>query len=147
MKIALICAQWHADLVQSASGACIKSLTEGGVLPENILTIEVPGSLEIPLMAKKIISRHSVDAIIGIGWVVDGGIYRHEFVAQAILNGMMQVQLETEVPIFSCVLTPKSFSEDDTHIAFFAKHLVLKGQEVATSCLSFLNTTRQLQNE
>jgi 6,7-dimethyl-8-ribityllumazine synthase len=66
--------------------------------------------------------------------VVDGGIYRHEFVAEAVITGLMQVQLETGVPVISAVLTPHHFHEHETHRKFFFDHLETKGAEAARAC-------------
>ena len=70
--------------------------------------------------------------------MVDGGIYRHEFVANTVLDAMMRVQLDTGVPILSAVLTPHHFQESEAHIQFFKEHFVLKGREVANSCRQIL---------
>lgn len=113
MKIAFIRAGWHSDLVEHASKSCADTLKEAHPRDLCIEEFEVPGSLEIPLFALKTIQRRQVDAVIGFGLVVDGGIYRHEFVAQSVLDGMMRVQLDTGVPVFSCVLTPQVFQETD----------------------------------
>ena len=72
------------------------------------------------------------------GFVVDGGIYRHEFVAQAVLQGIVQTSLETEVPILSAVLTPHHFHDHAVHQDFFRAHMVTKGQELAAACLSII---------
>jgi 6,7-dimethyl-8-ribityllumazine synthase len=73
-------------------------------------------------------------AIVASGFVVDGGIYRHEFVASAVINALMQVQLETEVPVISVVLTPQHFHGHETHQIFFRKHMLIKGEEAAEAC-------------
>jgi 6,7-dimethyl-8-ribityllumazine synthase len=67
--------------------------------------------------------------------VVDGGIYRHEFVASAVIDGLMRVQLDTGVPVISAVLTPKDFHDHADHQRFFAEHFVIKGTEAAQACL------------
>lgn len=64
------------------------------------------GAFEIPLHTRRLAESGSYDAIVAAGLVVDGGIYRHEFVAEAVIGGLMQVQLETGVPVISAVLTP-----------------------------------------
>ena len=74
-------------------------------------------------------------AVVAAGFVVDGGIYRHEFVAQAVIDGLMSVQLETEVPVLSMVLTPQRFHEHDEHVAFFTGHMAKKGVEAAIACV------------
>lgn len=57
---------------------------------------EVPGVFEIPLQAKLLAKSGRYACIVAAGFVVDGGIYRHEFVSEAVINGLMQLQLETE---------------------------------------------------
>ena len=62
--------------------------------------------------------------IVAIGFIVDGGIYRHDFVAKAVIEGIVQVSLKTGVPILSAVLTPHHFHEHATHVEFFREHLL-----------------------
>ncbi len=85
------------------------------------------------------------DAIIACGLVVNGGIYRHEFVAAAVIDGLMRVQLDTDVPVFSAVLTPRNFHEHEEHRAFFKAHFVKKGIEVAQACLNTLESLAALE--
>lgn len=141
MHIALISATWHADLLQGASGSC-KAALAGHATTEDFT---VPGALEIPLFAQSLIRSGKYDAVIAFGLIVDGGIYRHEFVADAVLSGMMRVQLDTGVPVFSCVLTPHQFDESPERIAFFREHLVMKGAEVGTACLRMLGALEQIR--
>ncbi|WP_204322835.1 6,7-dimethyl-8-ribityllumazine synthase, partial [Streptococcus pneumoniae] len=62
---------------------------------------EVPGAFEIPLQAKLLARTGRYAAIVAAGFVVDGGIYRHEFVADAVISGLMRVQMDTDVPVIS----------------------------------------------
>ncbi len=75
---------------------------------------------------------------------MDGGIYRHEFVAGAVIDGLVRVQLDTGIPVFSCVLTPKSFDESAECLSYFREHLKMKGTEVAKSCLTFLDVLAEV---
>ncbi len=68
--------------------------------------------------------------------MVDGGIYRHEFVAQAVVTGLMEVQLRTDVPVLSVSLTPHNFQPGDDRVAFFRSHFVQKGREAANAALA-----------
>jgi 6,7-dimethyl-8-ribityllumazine synthase len=94
---------------------------------------EVPGAFEIPLKAKILALTNNYAAVCCGGLVVDGGIYRHEFVAHAVINGLMQVQLDTGIPVFSGVLTPQDFLGDGQP-AFFKEHFITKGEELASAC-------------
>ena len=58
--------------------------------------------------------------------MVDGGIYRHDFVARAVVSGLMQAQLATEVPMYSISLTPHHFQPTAEHIGFYTDHFVKK---------------------
>jgi 6,7-dimethyl-8-ribityllumazine synthase len=78
------------------------------------------------------------------GFVVDGGIYRHDFVAQAVLQGIVQTSLDTEVPVLSAVLTPHHFHDHAVHEAFFKDHMRTKGEELAEACLSMIETLTTL---
>ncbi len=68
------------------------------------------------------------------GLVVGGGIYRHGFVSRSVSDGLMRVQLDTEVPVLSVVLTPHHFHEHADHQEFFEKHFRIKGAEAAEAC-------------
>ena len=114
-------------------------LTFQGLDTRSIDYVEVRGACEIPLKAKILALTNSYAAICCGGLVVDGGIYRHEFVAHAVIDGLMQVQLETGIPVFSGVLTPQDFLADGQP-AFFKTHFVTKGQELATACFETLKT-------
>jgi 6,7-dimethyl-8-ribityllumazine synthase len=83
-------------------------------------------------------------AIVAAGFIVNGGIYRHEFVAETVIEAMMRVQLETEVPIISLVLTPQSYHEHETHKGFFHEHFKLKGAEAATACARTVDNLRSV---
>src|SRR6202011_2243688 len=86
-------------------------------------------------------------AIVAAGLVVDGGIYRHEFVADTVIKALMDVQLRTEVPVFSAVLTPQQFHESAVHHDFFRKHFVIKGIEVAEACANTLHSLERLKGQ
>ena len=87
---------------------------------------------------------YAYDAIIACGLVVNGGIYRHEFVASAVIDGLMRVQLETDTPVFSAVLTPRDFHEHEEHRKFFSEHFIKKGTEAAQACVETLASLSKL---
>ena len=134
-RIAFVQACWHRSIVESGRDGLLRELERLGVPRERVDVFEVPGSLEIPLHAKLLAKTGRYAAIVAAGFVVDGGIYRHEFVAQAVIDGLMSVQLETEVPVLSMVLTPQRFHEHDDHVAFFTGHMTKKGAEAAIACV------------
>ncbi len=144
-RIAFIKAGWHADIVGQCHKAFVAEYTRLGGAETDIDAFEVPGAFEIPLHAKLLASGGDYAAVIGSAFVVNGGIYRHDFVAQAVVSGLMQVQLETGVPVLSAVLTPHHFHEHDLHQSFFHEHFKVKGTEAARACISVLRTVQGLK--
>lgn len=137
-RIAFVQANWHKEIVGQSRKAFLDELhaTTSGEFAVDV--IDVPGAFEIPLQAKLLARSGRYAAIVAAGFVVDGGIYRHEFVADAVISGLMQVQLETEVPVISAVLTPQQFHDHDDHKRFFQDHFVIKGREAAQACIQTL---------
>ena len=143
-RFAFIHAQWHADIVMRARDAFVAELARHRIPPEAVDVFEVPGAFELPLHARRLADTRRYAAIVACGFVVDGGIYRHEFVADAVIQGLMRVQLDTLVPVLSCVLTPKDFHEHDEHRRFFAEHFVVKGTEAARACVKTVESLQRL---
>ena len=134
-RIAVICAAWHTDIVDRAKQSLLAEFERSPTPPGRVDQFEVPGAFEIPLHAQRLARSGQYAAIIACGLVVNGGIYRHEFVGAAVIDGLMRVQLDTGVPVMSAVLTPRDFHDHDEHKRFFAEHFVKKGIEVAQACL------------
>jgi 6,7-dimethyl-8-ribityllumazine synthase len=142
-RIAFVQSCWHRDLVDRCRDAFLAEIAEQ--LPgSEVECFEVPGAFEIPLHARLLADRGRYDAVVAAGLVVDGGIYRHEFVADAVIGGLMRVQLDTRVPVLSAVLTPQHFHEHADHVQFFAQHLAGKGVEVARACAATVKAIRAL---
>ena len=144
-RIAFIQACWHKDIVDQARLSFLAEMARRGFPDDAIDRTEVPGAFEIPLLAKKLAQSGRYGAIVAAGLVVDGGIYRHEFVADAVIAGLMRVQLDTGVPVISCVLTPQRFHEHDDHRAFFSHHFVVKGAEAAAACVATIENLGRLK--
>lgn len=142
-RVALIKACWHKDIVNRCCHGFFAEMARLGYPKSTIDVYEVSGSLEIPLEAKLLAKSGAYSAIAAAGLIVNGGIYRHEFVAQAVIDGLMRVQLETEVPVLSAVLTPRHFHEHEEHRRFFLEHLELKGRELAAACVTTIKNIVQ----
>jgi 6,7-dimethyl-8-ribityllumazine synthase len=130
LSIAFIKANWHSDIVNQALVGFEADMKASGQA-YNLMTYDVPGAFEMPLLAKKLGASGKVDAIVCAALVVDGGIYRHDFVAAAVVDGLMQAQLDTGIPTYSVSLTPHHFHEHAVHHDFYHDHFVKKGAEAA----------------
>ena len=143
-RIAFVQAQWHADIVHQARDALLAELERQGIPADTIDVFDVPGAFEIPLHAKRLAQSGRYAAIVGCALVVDGGIYRHEFVATTVVNALMTLQLETGVPILSAVLTPHHFHEHAEHRKYFHRHFAVKGTEAADACVRTIEGLRRV---
>jgi 6,7-dimethyl-8-ribityllumazine synthase len=144
LRIAVVSASWHRDIVERAHEGINAELARLGIEPGEVDRYDVPGAFEIPLLAQQLARSRRYGAVVACALVVDGGIYRHEFVAAAVIDGLMRVQLDSGVPVLSMVLTPQAFHEHDVHSRFFAEHLVTKGREAARACVATLGVHEAL---
>lgn len=140
----------HSKLVRASVDGARDELLKLGYASDNIIEVEVPGALEIPLMCKRLIAEQELDGVIGCALIVNGEIYRHEFVAQASLYKLMEVSLEMNTPIASCMLTPSAPKSPETQFDMLQEHLRGKGEENAgalTRQILQLRAIDQIENE
>lgn len=129
-RYAFIKAAWHADIVnQALVGFC-------EVIPKEAVDVfDVPGAFEMPLLARDLAATKRYAAVAAAAFVVDGGIYRHEFVAKAVVDGLMRAGMDSGVPVLSVSLTPHQYQETEHHNQIYRAHFVEKGREAAQAAL------------
>lgn len=113
-RIAFVQSNWHTDIVGQAR-AGFEATLEGKAEVEIFI---VPGAFELPLHVRT--------------------------VADAVISGLMRVQLDIGVPVFSSVLTPQQFHESEDHHKFFMDHMLGKGREVAATCSATLEARQRI---
>ena len=143
-RIAFVQASWHKDIVDQAREGFLNHIQTLGYSDEQVDVFTLPGAFEIPLHVKLLAASGKYSAVVAAALVVDGGIYRHDFVAQSVVSALMQVQLETSVPVFSVVLTPHHFHSGEEHQQFFLNHFQTKGHEAAHAVVQTLHSLRDL---
>ena len=143
-RIALVKARWHAEIVDQCQlgfeQELARAAAQDGSPAYAVDVFEAPGAFEIPLLARDLARSGRYAAVVGAAFVINGGIYRHEFVADTVVGALMQVQMESDVPVLSAVLTPHNFHDSEEHRRFFFDHFKVKGQEAAKACLALLAT-------
>jgi len=129
-RYAFVKANWHAEIVNGAlAGFC-------ELIPaDSVDVFDVPGAFELPLLSRDLAATGRYAAVVAAAFVVDGGIYRHDFVAQAVVDGLMRAGLDTGVPVLSVSLTPHQFRETEHFIQIYRTHFVEKGREAARAAL------------
>lgn len=139
-RYAFIKANWHSDIVDKAlEGFC-------SIIPsDHVDVFDVPGAFEMPLLADDLAATGKYGAIAAAAFVVDGGIYRHEFVAQAVVDGLMRVGLDRKIPVLSVSLTPHQYQETDHHNEIYQKHFIEKGREAARAALKIVEARNSIK--
>ncbi|MGW2544665.1 6,7-dimethyl-8-ribityllumazine synthase [Kitasatospora sp. NPDC001574] len=102
LKVAVIAAQWHEQVMNGLLDGAHRALKELGVAEPTVL--RVPGTFELPVVAKRLADR-GYDAVIALGVVIRGGTPHFDYVCQAATAGLTQVSVDTGVPVGFGVLT------------------------------------------
>ena len=144
LRLAFVQSMWREEIVDRCRDSFLAEIASLDMAEDQIDVFCVPGCFEIRLHAKRLATTGLYGAIVGAGFVIDGGISRHEFMAEAVINGLMRVQLDTDVPVISVVLTPHHFHQHDEHASFFAEHFQVKGVEAAHACAKTIRSLARL---
>lgn len=103
LKIGIVVGRFNDGITQKLLDGAEKTLRAAGVA--RIDSIWVPGAFEIPLMLRILAERKSYDALIALGAVIRGGTPHFDYVCDGATSGVMQVMLETGIPVAFGVLT------------------------------------------
>lgn len=104
IKIAIVSSSFREDITKNLEKNCLQTLKEKGLKENQIDIFRVPGSLEIPLIAKKAAKTGKYDAIITFGTILKGKTYHFEQIANECARGCIEVSLQYEIPVIFEVL-------------------------------------------
>jgi 6,7-dimethyl-8-ribityllumazine synthase len=141
-RVAFVQSAWHRDVVAECRDAFLAEIEARHIARAQIDVFEVPGSFEIPLHVQLLAKTRRYTAIVAAGLVIDD-----EYIAETVIKALMEVQLRTEVPVFSAVVTPRQFNETAAHFDFFRRHFAAKGIEVAEACANTLLSLERLRGQ
>ena len=141
LRIGVVWSRFNEEIVRELLTACDRQLIELGVKTDDIDVVSVPGALEIPIALQALaferrgFAGHRYDALVALGAVVRGETYHFEVVSNESARGILDVQLETGIPIANGVLT------SDTEEQARARAPV-KGAEAARVAVEMANTLK-----
>ena len=140
LRIGVVWSRFNEEIVRELVTACDKQLVELGVAAADIDLVSVPGALEIPLALQALaLERRGFarryDALVALGAVVRGETYHFEIVANESARGILDVQLETGVPVANAVLTCDTEEQARVRAA-------PKGAEAARVAVEMANTLK-----
>jgi len=132
LRVGIVCSRFNEFVVNALLDGAKRGLAARGVREKNIETHWVPGAFEIPVMARLMAVSQKFDALVALGAVIRGETAHFEYVAGPCAEGIMQVQLETLIPIGFGVLTVENVEQaatrsrpDDTNKGYEAAQVAL----------------------
>jgi len=135
MKIGIVMSRFNKDICEGLLSACEIELARLGVT--DVLLVNVPGALEHPLALQKMAQSGKFDALIAIGAVVRGDTYHFEVVSNESSRGIIDMQLQTGVPVANAILTVDT--EEQAHVRMHEK-----GTDAARVAVEMANLLKKL---
>lgn len=147
LRVAIVATTWYAELVDRLEAAAVETLGAGGVADDRVLVVKVPGAYELPQAAMWLARTNDVDAIVALGCVIKGETPHFDFVSAACCEGLMQVALETGVPVGLGVITANTRAQAEARAsADAAGKGGNKGIEAADAALRMARTYQVLES-
>ena len=109
--VAIIRAEWNDEITSALAEGAHNTLVQHGVDPEHILSIDVPGTVELTYAAKRIHEQEEPDAIIIVGCVIQGETKHFDCVCQSVTYGVTELNLSYNAPTIFCVLTDNTIEQ------------------------------------
>jgi len=137
-RVGIVYSSFYKEEIEQMLSGAVETLKAVGMEEANISSYPVPGSFEIPLVGAALAKKGSVDALIGLGIIVDGQTHHARLVAENVSRGLMDVQTQYTIPFANEVLYVDSLE--------LAKKRLYKGEEAAISVLHSLAQLASLQS-
>ncbi|APV51573.1 6,7-dimethyl-8-ribityllumazine synthase [Betaproteobacteria bacterium GR16-43] len=142
LRIGIVWSRFNEEIVRELLTACDRQLVELGVAAADIDVVSVPGALELPLALQSLaLERRGFtrryDALVALGAVVRGETYHFEVVANESARGILEVQLETGVPVANAVLTTNDEAQAKARAS-------VKGAEAARVAIEMANMLKAI---
>ena len=106
--LAIIVSQFNHEITQELLMGAMQRLASIGFDKEQVTLVEVPGAVEIPLIAKRLAKKNKYAVIIALGAVIRGETTHYDYVCQQVSEGCQRVTLEHETPVVFGVLTTEN---------------------------------------
>lgn len=140
-RVAIVAARFNAFIVDKLVSGALQALGIAGVRIENIDVVRVPGAFEIPVAVKQAAASRRYDAIVALGAVIRGETPHFDYVAGECTHGIMQVMLDTNVPVGFGVLTCDTLEQAQARAGGAAGN---KGADAAQAAVEMASLLRRL---
>jgi len=141
LKIGLIQARWNDFMGHRLAEGALDAMLRHGVKESDILRILVPGSFEIPMVARRLVQRGDLDAVVCVGVLIRGGTAHFDLIAAEVTKGIAQVSIESGIPVTFGVVTADTIEQAVERSGSKSGN---KGAEAAVAAIEMANLMQQL---
>ncbi len=142
VRFAILASRWNPRIVDALVAGARRVLVEHGADEAALLTVRVPGAWEIPQAAAALAARGDVQAILALGCVVRGDTRHYEHVADGCAQGLMQVALQTGLPVLNGVLAVERHADAEARAGGAHGN---KGEEIALAAIEMVDLAARLR--
>jgi len=141
-RFGLVVSRYNHFITERLLEGALDALMRHGGKDENIEIVRVPGSFEIPLLAKQMAASGRFDAVICVGALIRGGTIHFDVLSAEVTKGVAQAALETSVPITFGVITTDTLEQA---IERAGTKMGNKGWEAAESAIELVNLLKAVK--
>ncbi len=142
--IAIVVSQFNQDVTQALLKGALERLNELKFASDDITVVEVPGAVEIPLVALALAERGHYAAIIALGAVIRGETTHYDYVCQQVSDGCSRIALEYAIPVIFGVLTTENEEQAWDRLGGQHGH---KGSESVDCAVAMVSILQQLEED
>ncbi len=142
MSFGIVVSEYNSKITHALYEGCFDTLLKHGAKEEDIKTLQVPGSFELPAGARMISDRYKLDAIICLGCVIKGETSHNEYINYAVANGLANMSMMYAKPYVFGVLTP---NDEQQALDRAGGKLGNKGIEAAVTAIRMATIRKQLK--
>lgn len=104
-RFGIVVSEWNENITENLFQGAFNTLVENGVIAENIIRWNVPGSFELIYGCKKMLETQKLDAVIAIGNIIQGETKHFDFICDGVTQGIKDLNLQFATPTIFCILT------------------------------------------
>lgn len=142
LKIAVVVADFNSTVTSQLKDGAVSTLVKFGVNEDQINVYYVPGAFEIPFATKKLLATGKYDGIMTLGAVIKGETDHYDLICQNVTNGIMQLNLQGEVPVTFGILTTDNIEQAMQRAGLKMGN---EGASTAQSLLEMISLSKQIK--
>ena len=144
LKLGIVKSEWNKEIIDRLTNSCLARFKELGINDDQITTLSVPGSFELPWGAKQYITKGGYHGIICFGCVIQGQTKHDDYINHSVARAIMNMNLAGPIPVLFGVLTTNTMEQALERSGGSRGD---KGSECAESVLKMISAAEQLRNQ